>query len=58
MKNKRFTIDIPEDIHEVFSTIAFFKKVSMKSIILSKIEEVIREEREKGEIPGIEKKEK
>ena len=57
MKTKRFTIDIPENIHEDISTVAFFRKVSMKSIIIEKLKEVIEEEREKGKIPLVKRQE-
>jgi len=47
MKTRRFTIDIPEDIHEEFKTVAFFTKATMKDIVMGKIKEVIKEYKEK-----------
>lgn len=51
MKKKRLTIDIPEDLHEEFLTVAFFTKVTMKDMMIEKIKEIVKEykEREKKE---------
>ena len=53
MKTQRYTIDIPQDIYEAIKTIAFFKKVSMKEILVDKMKEVIKEEKEKGNISEV-----
>jgi len=52
MKTRRFTIDIPEDIHEEFKTVAFFTKATMKDIVMGKIKEVIKEYKEKERQKG------
>ena len=43
MKVKRFTIDMPEDLHEDIKTMAFFNKTTMKDIVVEKLREVVAE---------------
>ena len=43
MKEKRLTIDIPEELHTEFRTIAFFTKITMKDMMIEKIKEVVKE---------------
>ena len=47
MKKKRLTIDIPEDFHEEFLTVAFFTKVTMKDMMIEKIKEIVKEYKNK-----------
>lgn len=46
MKTKRFTIDMPEDLHEDIKTMAFFNKTTMKDIVVEKLREVAKKYKE------------
>lgn len=50
---KRFTIELSEETHQHFKMLAALKGKTMKELITEKIEEVIQEEKKKGNVPEI-----
>lgn len=50
---KRFTIELSDEVHQYFKMLAALKGRSMKDLVAEKIEEVVEEEKKKGNIPEV-----